>query len=266
MHKLYLSLVCSLMAAILIGQNDWSWGLSLQTGYSGERVNENYDYGRPGSFIGQRTTERIPELSAAAGLWLGYQLAPRWQIQAGMQYRHLVTAKRTVDQTFTAANAPRSYSNQRIDLQQQSIEMPFSLRYYLAHPVRAFRPYIGAQLAPAYLLAGRELQVERSWSFFNPVQETVAYEYLLDFSDDYVRTQPWQATYGFQLGVEWKQFALSLVHNRTFRAAQLDYDQDLLAYIDVVFIDPADYANFQYNPYYQTRILRNTNLQLQYTF
>jgi hypothetical protein len=258
MKKLYLCTLLLAFAGALGAQSSWSWGVSLQFGQSGTALNESSEYHHPSLISGQVESRTVFTPSTTVGCWLAYRLSHRWSLQTGLQYRYLSIIRQREEHTYDPTDQLIRFQSSRSELHQQTLEAPLRLRFYWASPQRSFRPFFSIQAAPAYLLSGGELKIAQYADIVRADKQVLAYSDRLDFGKDYVRSSPLQLTYGAELGLQWQSFALSLTHNRTIRAERLDYDPNLHL---ICISSPIDYYH-----YTQTRILRNTNLQLQYQF
>jgi hypothetical protein len=261
MKKLYFGILFLSLVSSISAQARWTWGANLQLSHSGERVKEAYDFDRPGGAYGSSLHRTVFDPSFAGGAWVAYRLGLHWSLQTALQYRQLVATQRYELHIYDAAAQLNGAQLANTTLRQHSLEVPLRLRYYLTHPLRQARPFVSIQAAPAYLLSGEELTIQRQSDLSQGETQTIAYRYPLDFQQNYVSTSPLQLTYGAEIGIQWQQFALSLTHNRSLRAKRLDYDPPLIC----CFGDCVELYR-GYNAHLQTRILQNTNLQLQYQF
>jgi hypothetical protein len=259
MIRYFLILIISLVGLVLSAQSRWSWGAAFQAGPSGERMDLRSDFNRPGVAYGNDRTRTLYRTSFATGLWVNYTLSPHWNWQAALHYRQQLRAEQRETFTYTPAGTLRTYYSRHSSLQQQSVELPLRLRCYTHAPARQWRPFLSIQLAPAYLLNGDLLVVNRYSDITTGDQTVLAEHYTLDFTEDYVTAYPWQLTYGAELGLAWSHFALSLVHNRTVNGKREDIAPRILCGFST---SPCPIAN----QYSQTRILDHTQLQLQYQF
>lgn len=237
----------------------WQWGLHGGVGLSGEQQKLTQTTVRisgVGTIDGTQKT--LLEPSVLVGAWVERKLGERWALTSAIQYHWLSHIEQYTSYIIGPSGNITNHEKNENRLQQSALEAPVGGRFYFQRPSRKWRVFLGAQLIPTWITDGALTFLSYQNNIFNTGPNIYGSSYHLDFDATYVQNQPIQLGYGAEIGFSKGPFAFALIKQWSFRPERLDYYNSYGCRGGCDFFDP------DYNGFYQTRLLENTNLRLQY--
>lgn len=255
-----LQLITILVLLLNMGQaQKWQWGPQAAAGLSGDRAK---DVNSSFTLVGGNTTNNLEEVLFEPSFWIGAwaerQLGEHFSLTLALQYHWLNHIKRFTSSTINTRAGLIATQVNEDQLRQSALEVPLGLRYYFQRSTRSWRIFLGGQLIPLWINKGSARTYIFQDNIFNPEPSVYISEYNLSFEEAYVQNKPIQLGYSAELGFSKGAISLALVQQWSFRPEQLDYYDQYICRGGCDFYDP------NYNPFFQSRLLKSTNLRLQY--
>lgn len=224
----------------LLGQNKWSFGLSIQGGFSGEHANENRY--TPNAQFGDYSylSEKRLQPSFGGGFWLERRLGKRWSSRLGLEYVSVGSFSRSTSTSYTLEGAVSNYSRYEQQIRQEQLLLPLEIHYYLGQENRRWRPYLSVGTQLQYLLS-QHAMVGSTYDNGGLGTETYEYAETVDFNTGYYDVDRWEIGFNAAIGFASDQISASLGRNWTRKRTD-NYYLDYNYYGDNILINyPCDY-------------------------
>ena len=218
MKKLRLLLLLLMSATVMAAQDDktsyFSFGASLEAGYSGINGEVTDDYFGTFGTMDHLTTERRRP-GYAVGIWMSYWLGPHWDLELGANFgAWSAFAEKTTD-CYTPAGVYNSYSRERFVLQQHLLRIPLQSRYYFGRSDQGVRLYITLGVQAAYVTS--QTGFEHNYHHFG-LQEPAQFFNIekFDLSADGEDIRRWQSSIVGGIGLQIDRARVSIQRNWPF--------------------------------------------------
>ncbi|MEO0727934.1 MAG: outer membrane beta-barrel protein [Bacteroidota bacterium] len=271
MKRLFYSLVLLFLATIVSAQSAdvpqvsrFSFGASLEAGYSGVKDYIADDNSGPfGRSVYGTTEERRP--SYALGLWGTYWLSPRWDIELGINFGTWRAFAEAESESYNPLGIMTFYGLERYWLDQDLLRIPLQMRLHLGQPTNRIRPFIALGTQAAYITQ----QTNHGRRFYGGTgSEPTEYAFTstANLNADWVDIRRWQWSLLGGIGIQMDRISLSIQRNFPLTNTYQD-DYRLYRYYpdmcsgDFIGNTPGD--SFLFCDY-RVNQLRQTSLRFEY--
>jgi hypothetical protein len=262
MKKIILFSLCLGVGSLLLAQSRWSFGGTLQGGYSGVSSETRNDYQdrQFGDSYSLNQEKRQPALGA--GVWLAYRLGARWGVQLGVDYSWLSAFRSFESGHSTPEGAKASLNQETYSTRQQQLQIPLEVQYYFGNDQHQWRPFLAVGVQGNYLFSQSEL----TESYYgNAGQEPFrnSYENKVDFTSDWYAVSRTQLNYTVGFGLASDRISVSLR-----RTGALSPERESLDY-GIIYCGTCCFGNFcpyPYGNFTNVNFLQQTSLRFQYRF
>ena len=195
-------------------QSRFSFGLSLEAGYSGvSNTTDDFYPNELGDYNHITIQGRRP--GYAGGVWGAYQLNNRWLLQLGVNYGQWHAFGSTIGESFNTEDILVNYSRERFMLRQNLLRIPLEGRFFFGKSTDRVRPFLQLGVQASYLT--------KQTNFVNSLyggigQETYEHTYASepDLNSEWRDIRRWQWSLIGGFGIQMDRISLSIQRNWGF--------------------------------------------------
>ena len=263
MKKLLLSFVLSMIVCLLFAQRTettvgprFSFGVSLEAGYSGEKDFHEEEY-----FDGSEILELRRGPGYSAGLWMVYHISPRWDFELGGNLGAWRAYAQKESNYYGPGEMLVRTAQQRYVLQQELLRIPLQTRFYFGQPEHLFQPFITVGLQAVHISKQTNDAHYYSGAIGQPSTESF-YSIPVNLDGYWVDVERWQSSVIGGIGVRMDRASLSIQRNRPFSGASAEHSKISGYYPDICSDHPEGVFITTCN--YDVRQLMQTSLRFTY--
>ncbi len=200
-----------LCVGMLCGQSQWSFGLTISGGASGDRFEHRADYDSQAAFSSYSMMERKIQPSFGGGFWVARTWLGQFETSLGLEYRQTNSLERSESGSFDDLKRMTYYGENSEVVRLEQIQAPLEVRYFMGKNP-ALRPFVGFGVAPSYVIGGWAQR--RNFSGYNNFED---YETVSELSFERGQSTAVDGRFNMPLlasmGLEVGRFRVSLRHS-----------------------------------------------------